>query len=81
MIPANTHLEYNKLTEQMYVCICNTSIYIAAQTTSRFKAVLQSLFVCLFVCLLLNGTSALFRPLMPRIVEIEHTNHVKNDLK
>jgi len=35
----------------------------------------------LFVCLLLNGTSALFRPLVPRIVEIEHTNHVKNDLK
>jgi len=34
----------------------------------------------LFVCLLLNGTSALFRPLVPRIVEIEHTNHVKNDL-
>jgi len=33
------------------------------------------------VCLLLNGTSALFRPLVPRIVEIEHTNHVKNDLK
>jgi len=35
----------------------------------------------LFVCLLLNGTSALFRPLVPRIVEIEHKNHVKNDLK
>jgi len=35
----------------------------------------------LFVCLLLNGTSALFRPLVPRIVEIEHTNHVKNDLR
>jgi len=35
----------------------------------------------LFVCLLVNGTSALFRPLVPRIVEIEHTNHVKNDLK
>jgi len=35
----------------------------------------------LFVCLLLNGTSALFRTLVPRIVEIEHTNHVKNDLK
>jgi len=34
-----------------------------------------------FVCLLLNGTSALFRPLVPRIVEIEHTNHVKNNLK
>jgi len=31
--------------------------------------------------LLLNGTSALFRPLVPRIVEIENTNHVKNDLK
>jgi len=31
--------------------------------------------------LLLNGTSALFRPLVPRIVAIEHTNHVKNDLK
>jgi len=25
-----------------------------------------------FVCLLLNGTSALFRPLKPRIVEVEH---------
>jgi len=35
----------------------------------------------LFVCLLFNGTSALFRPLVPRIVETEHTNHVKNDLK
>jgi len=35
----------------------------------------------LFVCLLLNGTSALFRPLVPRIVEIEHMNQVKNDLK
>jgi len=35
----------------------------------------------LFVCLLLNGTSGLFRPLVPRIVEIEHTNYVKNDLK
>jgi len=33
------------------------------------------------VCLLLNGTSAQFRPLVPRIVEIEHSNHVKNDLK
>jgi len=33
------------------------------------------------VCLLLNGTSALFRPLVPRIVEVEHTSHVKNDLK
>jgi len=31
----------------------------------------------LFVCLLLNGTSALFRPLVPRMVEKEHTNHVK----
>jgi len=41
----------------------------------------SGLFVCLFVCLLLNGTSALFRPLAPRIVEKEHTNHVKNDLK
>jgi len=30
---------------------------------------------------LLNGTSALFRPLVPRIVEVEHTSHVKNDLK
>jgi len=25
-----------------------------------------------FVCLLLNGTSALFRPLVPRTVEVEH---------
>jgi len=37
--------------------------------------------ICLFVCLLLKGTSALFRPLVPRIVKIEHTNHVNNDLK
>jgi len=34
-----------------------------------------------FVCLLLNGTSALFRPVVPRIVEVEHMSHVKNDLK
>jgi len=34
----------------------------------------------LFVCSLLNGTSALFRPLVPRIVEVEHMRHVKNDL-
>jgi len=34
----------------------------------------------LFVCLLLNGTSALFWPLVPRIVEVEHMRYVKNDL-
>jgi len=34
----------------------------------------------LFVCLLLNGTSSLFRPLVPRIFEVEHMRHVKNDL-
>jgi len=44
-------------------------------------ALTMALLIILFVCLLLNGTSALFRPLVPRIVEIEHTNHVKNDLK
>jgi len=33
-----------------------------------------------FVSLLLNGTSALFRPLVPRIVEVEHMRHVKNHL-
>jgi len=38
------------------------------------------LFVCLFVCLLLNGTSALFMPLVPRIVEVEHMRYVENDL-
>jgi len=32
------------------------------------------LLVCLFVCLLLNDTSALFRPLVPRIVQVEHTS-------
>jgi len=31
-------------------------------------------------CLLLNGTSVLFTPLMPRIVKVEHMIHVKNDL-
>jgi len=34
--------------------------------------------VCLFVCLLLNGTSALFRTLVPRIAEVEHMKHVKS---
>jgi len=29
---------------------------------------------------LLNGTSALFKLLVPRIVEIKHMIHVKNDL-
>jgi len=33
-----------------------------------------------FVCLLLNGTSALFRQLLPRIVEVEHMRQFKNDL-
>jgi len=33
-----------------------------------------------FVYLLLNGTSALFRPLVPRIAEGEHMRYVKNDL-
>jgi len=32
----------------------------------------------LFVCLLLNGTSALFRLLVPRIVEIKEMNVLKN---
>jgi len=34
----------------------------------------------LFVSLLLNGTSALFSPLVPRIAEVEHMRHVKSDL-
>jgi len=34
-----------------------------------------------FVYLVLNGTSTLFRQLVPRIVEIKHTRHVKNDLR
>jgi len=33
-----------------------------------------------FVCLLLNGTSAICRLKMPRIVEIEHVRHVKNNV-
>jgi len=37
--------------------------------------IVQSI-VCLFVCCLTPGTSALFRPL---IVEVEHTRYVKND--
>jgi len=40
-----------------------------------------SFFLFFFVCLLPNGTSALFRLLVPRIVEVEHTRHVKNDRK
>jgi len=33
-----------------------------------------------FVCLLLNSTSALFMPLVPRIIEVENMRHVKNAL-
>jgi len=36
--------------------------------------------ICLFVCLLLNGTSALYRPLVPIIVEVELTRLDKKDL-
>jgi len=38
-------------------------------------------FVCLFFCLLVKGTSALFRLLMPRIFQIKHMRLVENDLK
>jgi len=34
-----------------------------------------------YVCLLLNGTSILFRLLLPRIVEIKQTTGIKHDLK
>jgi len=41
----------------------------------------QVKFLCiLLVCLLLNSTSALYRPSVPRIVEVEYMSHVKNDL-
>jgi len=33
-----------------------------------------------FVCLLLNGTSALFRIFVPSTIQIEHMRHVKIDL-
>jgi len=35
----------------------------------------------LFVCVLFNGTSSLFRLLVSRTVEIKHTELVKDDLK
>jgi len=37
------------------------------------------MWVIFCLSLLLNGTSALFRLLVPRIVEIEHMSHVKNN--
>jgi len=43
----------------------------------RYEQHIQLKYVTLFACLLLNGTSALFRPLVPRIVEVEHTRHVE----
>jgi len=43
----------------------------------KLRIVLYALHESLFVCCL---TSALFRPLVPRIVEVEHMRHVKNDL-
>jgi len=43
----------------------------------ELTSVVKAMTMTMFVCLLLNGTSALFRPLVPRIVEIEHTNRVK----
>jgi len=66
-------------------CIRSDSVLaaVSASTPQIYRLCFMlpiSLFVCLFVCLLLNGTSALFRPLVPRIVEVEHTNRVKNDL-
>jgi len=33
------------------------------------------------ICLLLNGTSVIFKLLVPRIVKIKHLWHVKKDLK
>jgi len=45
---------------------------------ARLSRIYSCFIVCLFVCLLLNGTSALFRLLVPIIVEIKQ---VKNDLK
>jgi len=48
----------------------NHSMRVSARTPSH-------------VCLLLNGTSALFRLLVPRIVEIEHNivRHAKKDFR
>jgi len=37
--------------------------------------------LCSVFCLLLNGTLAIFRLLVPRIVEIKQMRHVKNDLR
>jgi len=54
---------------------------VPADTEVLDKLGARSFYVDLFVCLLLSGTSALVGPLVLRIVEVEHTSHVKNDLK
>jgi len=63
------------------VLISKSASHVAYGQPSYATQINDNTKVCLFVCLVLNDTSALFRPLVPRIVEIEHTNHVKNDLK
>jgi len=77
LVADSFHKRWDRSTEiwspvKVHVCIVGLATIISLRRTSFFHK---------FVCLLLNGTSALFRPLVPRIVEIEHTNHVKNDLK
>jgi len=56
------------------------TVEAAYRSTDRIEFNVHQYIVCLFVCLLLNGTSALFRPLVPRIVEVEQMRYVKNDL-
>jgi len=45
------------------------------------KSVQSDRLVCRFVCSLLNGTSTLFRLLIPRMVEMKQLTHVENDSK
>jgi len=61
----------------------NVAVYDMAIHNYRYQSRIEQVpeLGILFVCLLLNGTSALFRPLVPRTVEVENTSHVKNDSK
>jgi len=65
------HLQAKVVSNDLLILLCcSLKIYSAHFYAKNI--------VC-FVCLLLDGKSALFR-LLPRLVEIEHMRYVKNDL-
>jgi len=75
------YIQYQvKITSFRIVRLMNnkTQVIISVDTTHYHS----SLHFCPEkICFLFNGTSELFRPIVPRVVNIKHTRHVKNNLK